>query len=107
MSEITEIFVLKMKDPERAAAVREAARADFLGLEGVESWRTFVTINPDKPTLFAEIYRFPDEQTARRVTPEFAKRPATVAFLDEIEEILVGQYFVEVLGEKTKGGTEE
>ena len=95
MAEITEIFVLKMKDPERAAAVRARARDDFLNLEGVSSWRTFVTCHPDKPLLFAEIFKFPDEPTARSITPEFARRPATAAFLEEIEEIVVGQYFVE------------
>lgn len=96
MSEITEIFVLKMKDPERAKAVREAARADFLSVDGVESWKTYVTTAKDRPTLFAEIYTFPDHETATRVTPTFATREATKALLAEIDEILVGQYFTEL-----------
>ena len=97
MAEITEIFVLKMKDPKRADLIRERAREDFTSLEGVTSWKTYVTTSPDKPTLFAEIYTFPDEATAKRVTPQFATREPTQAFLAEIEEILVGQYFSEYL----------
>lgn len=96
MSKITEIFVLKMKDPARAEVVREAARADFLSVEGVDSWKTFVTTAKDRPTLFAEIYEFPDHETAKRVTPTFATREATKAFLAEIDEIIVGQYFTEI-----------
>ena len=95
MTEITEIFILKMKDPKHAIPLRERAREDFLSLEGVNSWQTYVTIHPDKPTLFAEIYTFPDLETARKVTPQFAKREATKAFLQEVDEIVVGQYFVE------------
>lgn len=101
---ITEIFVMTMKDADRADAVRERARADFLSLDGVDSWRTFVTIHPDKPTLFAEIYEFPNEETARQVTPEFAKREATKAFLAEVDEMLVGQYFVEHVSKETGNG---
>lgn len=92
---ITEIFVMTMKDAARADALRERARDDFLSLDGVDSWRTFVTIDQKKPTLFAEIYEFPDEETAQRVTPQFAERAATKAFLAEIDELLVGQFFVE------------
>lgn len=95
MAQITEIFVLKMKDPERADAIRERAREDFTALEGVTSWKTYVTTNPDRPTLFAEIYTFPDEETAKRITPQFSERELTQAFLAEIDEILVGQYFTE------------
>ncbi len=93
MAEITEIFVLKMKDVHRADAIRERAREDFTSLDGVISWQTFVTTDPDRPTLFAEIYTFPDDDTARAVTPQFAEREATKAFLNEVDEILVGQYF--------------
>lgn len=95
MVAMTEIFVLKMKDPERADAIRERAREDFLTIEGVESWKTYVTIHPGKPTLYSEIFTFPDLERAREITPLFAKRAATKAFLEEIEEILVGQYFIE------------
>lgn len=95
MAQITEIFVLKMKDPERADAIRERAREAFTELEGVTSWKTFVTTNPDRPTLFAEIYTFPDHDTAKRVTPQFSNLEPTKAFLAEIDEILVGQYFTE------------
>lgn len=95
MTEITEIFVMSMKDPIPADAVREAARADFTSLEGVTSWKTYVTTNPDRPTLFAEIYTFPDHETASKVTPRFAERNATKAFLAEIDELIVGQYFTE------------
>lgn len=95
MPEITEIFVLKMKDPDRVDEIRERARADFLSVEGVTSWKTYVTTNPDRPTLFAEIYTFPDAATAKKVTPQFAQRDLTRAFLAEIDEILVGQYFTE------------
>ena len=97
MSEITEIFVLKMKDPKHADAIRERAREDFTALEGVTSWKTYVTTDPNRPTLFAEIYTFPDHDTAKSVTPQFAERDATRAFLAEIDEILVGQYFTEYL----------
>ena len=96
MSKITEIFVLKMKDPKRAESVREKARRDFLSIEGVDSWKTFVTTSKDRPTLFAEIYEFPDHETAKRITPTFATREATKAFLAEIDEIVVGQYFTEL-----------
>lgn len=95
MVAMTEIFVLKMKDPERADAIRERARADFLSIEGVESWKTYVTIHPDKPTLYSEIFTFPDLEVARKITPLFSEREATKAFLEEIEEIVVGQYFIE------------
>ncbi len=95
MSEITEIFVLTMKDPKRADAIRERARADFTALEGVTSWKTYVTNDPNRPTLFAEIYTFPDHNTAKGVTPQFSQREATKAFLAEIDEVLVGQYFTE------------
>lgn len=93
MTKITEIFVLKIKSSKRIDAVREAARKDFLSIEGVDSWETFVTTDPNRPTLFAEIYEFPDHTTAKRVTPQFAEREATKAFLKEIDEIIVGQYF--------------
>lgn len=95
MSEITEIFVLKMKDPKRADAIRERARQDFTALEGVTSWKTYVTTDSSRPTLFAEIYTFPDHDTAKGVTPQFSQREATKAFLAEIDEVLVGQYFTE------------
>lgn len=103
MAEITEIFILKMKDPEQADAIRERAREDFTALEGVTSWKTYVTTDTERPTLFAEIYTFPDYDTAKGVTPQFAERDATKAFLAEIDEVLVGQYFTEYqpqLGEK-------
>lgn len=86
---------MTMTDPTRADAIRETARADFLSVDGVDTWRTFVTIHPNKSTLFAEIYEFPYEETAHRVTPQFRERAATKAFLAEVDEILVGQYFVE------------
>lgn len=95
MTEITEIFVLKMKDPKRADAIRERARKDFTGLEGVTSWKTYMTTDTERPTLFAEIYTFPDYATAKAVTPQFAERDATKLFLAEVDEILVGQYFSE------------
>ena len=95
MAEITEIFVLRMKDPEQADAIRERARADFTALEGVTSWKTYVTTDSDRPTLFTEIYTFPDYDTAKRVTPQFAERDLTKAFLAEIDEVIVGQYFTE------------
>jgi len=95
MAEITEIFVLKMKDLEQADAIRERAREAFTKLEGVTSWKTYVTTNPERPTLFAEIYTFPDHDTAKRVTSQFSKLESTKAFLAEIDEILVGQYFTE------------
>lgn len=95
MPEITEIFIMSMKHPENANPIREAARADFTSLEGVTSWKTFVTTDPDRPTLFAEIFTFPDHATASKITPEFAKRQKSRAFLAEVDEILVGQYFAE------------
>ncbi len=96
MGKITEIFILKMKDTEKAASVRREAKEDFLSLDGVESWKTYTTTDKSKPQLFAEVYTFPDYDTAKGVTPEFAKRPKTQAFLAEVEEIVVGQYFTEI-----------
>ncbi|WP_282095113.1 hypothetical protein [Epibacterium ulvae] len=93
MTAITEIFVLKMKDGAHVDAVREAARKDFVALDGVMSWQTLVSVDPSRPTLYTDIFTFPDHATAKRVTPQFAKRPATQAFLAEIEEIIVGQFF--------------
>ena len=93
MTEITEIFVLKMKDGEHIDAVREAARKDFTSLEGVTSWETLVSTDPARPTLYTDIFKFPDMATAKRVTAQFSERPATQAFLAEIGEILVGQFF--------------
>lgn len=95
MTQITEIFVLKMKDSERVDSIREKARADFLSIDGVDSWKTYITTDPKRPTLFAEIYTFPDYETAKRVTPQFAERELTKAFLSEIDEVLVGQYFTD------------
>ncbi len=95
MATITEIFVLKMKHPERADAIRERARADFTALAGVTSWKTYVTTSPELPTLFAEVITFPDHDTAKRLTPQFAKRAATKALLAEIDEIVVGQFFTD------------
>jgi len=104
MAVITEIFVMSMKNPERADAVREAARADFLSIDGVDSWKTYITTAKDRPTLFAEIYTFPDYETAKRVTPQFAERELTKAFLAEVDELLVGQYFTEY--QPQKGNTQ-
>ncbi len=95
MSEITEIFVLALKDPARADAVRERARADYLSLDGVSSWKTYVTTDPNRPTLFAEVYRYPSAEVAKQVTPQFAEREPTKAFLAEVDQVLVGQYFTE------------
>ncbi len=95
MAEITEIFVLKMKDPKRAEAIRERAREDFTALDGVTSWKTYVTTDSERATLFAEIYTFPDNETAKLVTPQFAVRELCVAFLNEVDEVIVGQYFTE------------
>lgn len=93
MTTITEIFILKMKEGPDVDAIREAAREDFLALEGVTSWETLVTTDRSRQTLYADIFTFPDHETARRVTPQFAVRPATKAFLGQIEEIVVGQFF--------------
>ncbi len=95
MAEITEIFILKMKDPKRADAIRERAREDFTSLEGVTSWKTYVTTDSNRPTLFAEIFTFPHHDTAKRITPQFAERELTKSFLAEIDEVIVGQYFTE------------
>ena len=94
MSKITEIFILKMKEGTEVDAIRETARADFVALDGVTSWETLVTTDQSRQTLYADIFTFPDHETAKRVTPQFAKRPATKAFLAQIEEIVVGQFFV-------------
>lgn len=96
MSEITEIFVLKMKDADRAAPIRERARADYLSLAGITSWKTFVTADEDRSTLFTEAYTYPDVESAKRVTAQFSKLPATQAFLAEIEDVIVGQWFTEL-----------
>lgn len=93
MTTITEIFILKMKDDPQIDAIREAARKDFVALDGVTSWETLVTTDQSRQTLYADIFTFPDHETAKRVTPEFAKRPATQAFLGQIEEMVVGQFF--------------
>ncbi|WP_299153775.1 hypothetical protein [uncultured Tateyamaria sp.] len=93
MSKITEIFILKMKENSEVDAIREAARADFTALEGVTSWETLVTMDQSRQTLYADVFTFPDYETARRVTPQFAERPATKAFLGQIEEMIIGQFF--------------
>ena len=95
MPEITEIFILKVKDPKRADVLREAARTDFLKIDGVDSWKTYMSTDKDRPTLYAEIYQFHDYEAAKRITPSFATREATKAYLEEVDEILVGQYFQE------------
>jgi hypothetical protein len=104
MTEITEIFVMTMKDQgARVDKIREAARKDFLSLDGVTSWKTYITTDKNRPTLYAEIYTFPDSDTAKKVTPQFALRDATKTFLAEVDELLVGQYFTAyqpLLGEK-------
>lgn len=93
MPEITEIFILKMKEGDDVDAIREEARADFVALEGVTSWETLVTTDQSRDTLYADIFTFPDHETAKRVTPQFAERPATQAFLGQIDEMIVGQFF--------------
>lgn len=100
MPEITEIFILKVKDPKRADVLREVARADFLKIDGVDSWNTYRSTDTDRPTLYAEIYRFRDYEAAKRITPSFATREATKAYLKEVDEILVGQYFQEHMMDK-------
>ncbi|MEP2784726.1 MAG: hypothetical protein ABJO67_16875 [Pseudoruegeria sp.] len=95
MAEITEIFILKMKEGSHVEEIREAARADFVALDGVTSWKTLVTTDQSRQALYADIFTFPDHETAMRVTPQFAERPATKAFLGEIEEMVVGQFFAE------------
>lgn len=95
MPEITEIFILSMKDPDRADSIREQARADYLSLDGISSWKTLKTTDHERPTLFAEIYTYSDHESAKRVTAQFAERPATRAFLAEIDEVIVGQWFTE------------
>lgn len=93
MTEVTEIFILKMKDGAQVDVVREAARKDFVALDGVTSWETFVSTDQSRPTLYADVFKFPDYETAKKVTPQFSERPATKAFLAEIDEMLVGQFF--------------
>lgn len=93
MTAITEIFILKMKADAQVDAIREAARKDFLALDGVTSWETLVTTDQSRQTLYADIFTFPDQETAKKVTPQFAERPATQAFLGQIEEMVVGQFF--------------
>ncbi|MDO6728240.1 hypothetical protein Q4544_14970 [Cognatishimia sp. 1_MG-2023] len=93
MSKISEIFVLKMKDTDQLDAIRETARKDFVSIEGVSSWETLVSTDTSRPTLYTEIFTFPDHATAKKVTPMFAERPATQAFLGQIDEIIVGQFF--------------
>ncbi|WP_415400888.1 hypothetical protein [Tateyamaria sp. SN3-11] len=93
MAEITEIFILKMKEGAHVDAIREAARADYVALDGVTSWETLVTTDQSRPTLYAEIYTYPDYETAKRVTPQFAQLSSTKAFLAEIDEAVVGQFF--------------
>ncbi|WP_306141798.1 hypothetical protein [Roseibium sp. MMSF_3412] len=95
MPEITEIFVLKMKDADRVAPIRERARDDYLSLDGITSWKTFVTTDEERPTLFTEVYTYPDVESAKQVTAQFSKRPATQAYLAEIEDVIVGQWFTE------------
>lgn len=75
MSKITEIFILKMKEGDEVDAIREAARADFVALEGVTSWETLVTTDQSRDTLYADIFTFPDHETAKRVTPQFCGAP--------------------------------
>ena len=93
MPKITEIFILKMKEGDDVDAIREAARADFVALDGVTSWETLITTDQSRDTLYADIFTFPDHETAKRVTPQFAERLATKAFLGQIDEMIVGQFF--------------
>jgi len=94
-TEITEIFVMTMKDAARADAVRERACNELMSLDSVDSWRSVLSIHPEKQTLFAKIYEFTNEEAAHRETGQFAQRTGTKATLAEIDELLVGQHFVE------------
>lgn len=94
MTEVTEIFVLKMKDNPRLDAIREKAREAFTALDGVTSWETLVTHDPSRETLYTEIYSFPNVETAERVAAMFSELPETQKFLAEIGEIIVGRFFV-------------
>lgn len=93
MDEITEIFSLKMKEGALVDAVREAVRKDFVALDGVTPWDTLVTTDTSRQTHYADIFEFPDHVMAKAVTPQFTERPATQAFLAEIDETIFGQSF--------------
>lgn len=103
MPEITEIFILSVKEPARAEAVRARAKRDMLALDGVTSWRTLATTRSDKPLLFAEIFTFVDEPTAKRLGRQFSERPATKAFLAEVDEVIVGRHFAELPAPSSPG----
>ena len=96
MPELKELFVLRLKNSDDAKAKRDIAREDFLQLDGVMSWRTYATTDAKRPQLFAEVFTYKDETSARAAMPQFAERPATRAFLGEVEEILVGGLFSEI-----------
>ncbi len=95
MPEIVEIFVLKMKDPELAQVARRRAHLDFSSLPGLASWRTLHSRDQDRPLLFADVFTFEDLEAAKRLGAQFSQREATRAYLDEVEEILVGQHFID------------
>ncbi len=101
MTSITEFFVVRLLDEEAAAHARDSARPVFCALEGVQDWRTYRSVAKDRPTLFVEAYTFDSAETAKAAGAQFSELAETKAFLGQIEEMLVGQHFVDITKEKS------
>ena len=99
MPQITEFFVVRLTDESAARRVRKAARPVFLALEGVRDWSTYRSVDEDRPTLFIETFSFDDSETARAAGEKFSILAETKAFLSLVEEMIVGQHFVELTKE--------
>jgi len=81
---IPETFVLK---------TRQAARTHFTAVAGVPFCETQVTTDQSRRPLHADTSTFPDHETTKATTPQYAQRPASQAYLGKTVEVVVGQFF--------------
>ena len=95
MTEIVEIFVLKMKNAEGAEKVRQNAHAGFSAQEGLKEWRTLKTLDDTHGVLFSDVFIWENEETAMAGGKHFSVHPDTKLYLAEVDEIIVGSRFVD------------
>ncbi|WP_411892755.1 hypothetical protein [Yoonia sp. SDW83-1] len=102
MSEITEFFVVRLSDEIAAKDARAIARPVFCELAGVKDWQTYKSTAVDRPTLFIEAFTFQNTGTAKAAGAQFSILDETKAFLSQIEEMIVGQHFINITNGETK-----
>jgi hypothetical protein len=93
MDKIIEIVVVQMNDDAEANLLRKKAKEDFLSFDGLERWDTYVSVEPNKEKIYAEVLTFADEAASSRLAPTFTKRETTKAYYDGIKHIVLGRFF--------------